>query len=253
MKQVYRRDWFEEDGPRYTIEVALLNDLATLTLDTSGAGLHKRGYRRLGSPAPLKETLAAALVLLSRWCPDRPFIDPLCGSGTLPIEAALIGLNLAPGANRSFAAEKWPAVPASLWKKAREEAADLARRDRPVDPGFRHRRRGAGPGALPCPSGGRGGKCVFQKLPAGTAFGAKVRLPDPQPAYGERLGDRSQVEGLYREMGAAFRELTPGLTMCSAHGFRAPVGGGPTRKLYNGRSVQLLPVFGPRPPRRDVQ
>ena len=100
MKQKYNRTWFEENGARYTVEVALLKDEATLTIDTSGAGLHKRGYRQLVSNAPLKETLAAAMVLLSRWHPDRVLIDPFCGSGTIPIEAALIGLNLAPGSRR---------------------------------------------------------------------------------------------------------------------------------------------------------
>lgn len=260
MKQVYRRDWFEEDGPRYTIEVALLNDLATLTLDTSGAGLHKRGYRRLGSPAPLKETLAAALVLLSRWCPDRPFIDPLCGSGTLPIEAALIGLNLAPGANRSFAAEKWPAVPASLWKKAREEAADLARRDRPV----RTLGSDIGGGVLGLAryharQAGVAENVFFQKLPAAELRSAqKYGYLICNPPYGERLGDRSQVERLYLEMGAAFRKLdTWSYYVLTAHpdferlfGRRADK----KRKLYNGRiQCNYYQFFGPRPPRRDVQ
>ena len=97
LKQRYHCQWFEETGPRYTIEVALLKDIATLTIDTSGPGLHKRGYRKLSSAAPLKETLAAAMISLSRWRPERMLLDPLCGSGTIPIEAALIGLNIAPG------------------------------------------------------------------------------------------------------------------------------------------------------------
>ena len=203
---------------------------------------------------------AAALVLLSRWCQDRPFIDPLCGSGTLPIEAALIGLNLAPGANRSFAAEKWPAVPASLWKKAREEAADLARRDRPVrtlgsdiDGGVlglaRYHARQAGVAE----------NVFFQKLPAAELRSAqKYGYLICNPPYGERLGDRSQVERLYREMGAAFRELdTWSYYVLTAHpdferlfGRRADK----KRKLYNGRiQCNYYQFFGPRPPRRDVQ
>lgn len=93
LKQQYKREWFEENGPRYVIEVSLLNDLATITLDTTGPSLHKRGYRKQATEAPLKETMAAALVLLSRWTPDRPLVDPFCGSGTIPIEAAMIGWN----------------------------------------------------------------------------------------------------------------------------------------------------------------
>ncbi|MGE5654202.1 MAG: THUMP domain-containing class I SAM-dependent RNA methyltransferase, partial [Bacillota bacterium] len=125
MKQRYRRSWFEEDGPRYTIEVSLLKDVATLTIDTSGVGLHKRGYRQLVAQAPLKETLASALILLSRWRPDRALIDPFCGSGTIPIEAAMIGMKMAPGLNRSFAAMDWPNLPHNLWQSAKEEAMSL--------------------------------------------------------------------------------------------------------------------------------
>ena len=113
LKKRYRREWFAEDGPLYRIEVSLLKDMATLTIDTSGAGLHKRGYRILSSEAPLKETLAAALLLIARWHPDIALIDPFCGSGTIPIEAALIGLNLAPGMNRNFVSENWPMIPAA--------------------------------------------------------------------------------------------------------------------------------------------
>src|SRR5665647_23836 len=102
MKIRYPRKWFEENGPKYRIQVALLKDRVTLTIDTSGAGLHKRGYRKLSSEAPLKETLAAALVSISRWKADRAFIDPCCGSGTIPIEAALMGRNIAPGLGRDF-------------------------------------------------------------------------------------------------------------------------------------------------------
>ncbi len=122
LKDAYRVDWLDETGPEFTIRASLLKDVATLTLDTSGAGLHKRGYRAHTGPAPLKETLAAALVQLSFWRPDRLLIDPMCGSGTILIEAAMIGRNMAPGLRRSFASEEWPAIPASAWHLAREEA-----------------------------------------------------------------------------------------------------------------------------------
>jgi len=110
MKRRYRTQWFEENGPLYPIEVSLLKDTATLTIDTSKPGLHKRGYRLAGSEAPLKETLAAALILIARWKPEIALIDPLCGSGTIPIEAAMIGQNIAPGMNRTFISEQWPTI-----------------------------------------------------------------------------------------------------------------------------------------------
>ena len=118
-----------ETGPDYTIQASLYKDRALLTLDTSGAGLHKRGYRVQTGQAPLRETLAAALVQLSFWRPERLLIDPMCGSGTILIEAAMIGRNMAPGMRRSFASEAWPVIPASAWHLARQEARDAVRRD----------------------------------------------------------------------------------------------------------------------------
>lgn len=118
-----------ETGALYRVEIALLKDIATVTIDTSGVGLHKRGYRVKQGEAPLKETLAAALILLTNWHPDDILIDPMCGSGTIPIEAALIGQNIAPGFNRNFASEEWEIVEQKLWDKAFEEAEDLANYD----------------------------------------------------------------------------------------------------------------------------
>ncbi|MGI5922032.1 MAG: THUMP domain-containing class I SAM-dependent RNA methyltransferase, partial [Syntrophomonadaceae bacterium] len=132
LKQTYPCRWFSETGPRYRIEVSLLKDVATLTIDTSGAGLHKRGYRKLSAAAPLKETLAAAIIMISRWKPDRALIDPFCGSGTIPIEAGLIGRNIAPGLNRSFDAENWAALPARIWSEARNETRDLIDHEQPL-------------------------------------------------------------------------------------------------------------------------
>ena len=120
--QAYGIDWFAETGPLFAIQVALHKDVALLTLDTSGVGLHKRGYRAEAGEAPLKETLAAALVQLSFWQPERLLIDPMCGSGTILIEAALMGRNIAPGLQRTFASEQWPAVETAVWQQAREAA-----------------------------------------------------------------------------------------------------------------------------------
>ncbi len=257
MKQRYKKDWFAETGPRYAVEVALLKDTATLTIDTSGAGLHKRGYRKLGSQAPLKETLAAAMVLLSRWRPERALLDPFCGSGTIPIEAALIGMNRAPGLSRSFAAEKWPSIPAALWHEAREEAVGLADCAQPlhiigsdIDGAVLNLAR------YHAGQAGVAEKVFFQKLPvAGVRSRHRYGHLICNPPYGERLGDLKQAEELYREMGKTFKSLdTWSFYILAAHPrFERLFGGKPDRKrkLYNGRiQCNYYQYYGPRPPRR---
>ena len=130
LKQVYHVEWFEEDGPEYPIRVAFMKDQATIGIDTSGVSLHKRGYRRLTSKAPITETLAAALLMLTPWKGDRILVDPFCGSGTFPIEAALMAANIAPGMNRSFLAEDWKnLVPRKHWYYAHEEAESMVIRN----------------------------------------------------------------------------------------------------------------------------
>ncbi len=127
LKETFCCRWFKETGPEYVIKLTLLKDRATITMDTSGAGLHKRGYRVKDVAAPIKETLAAAMVQLSYWKEGRLLLDPFCGSGTIPIEAALIGRNIAPGLNRRFASEQWPAISANLWKEERKAAFEAIR------------------------------------------------------------------------------------------------------------------------------
>ncbi|MEG6510659.1 THUMP domain-containing class I SAM-dependent RNA methyltransferase [Desulforamulus ruminis] len=257
MKQVYKKEWFDETGPRYTIEVALLKDMATLTIDTSGAGLHKRGYRKLSSRAPIKETLAAGLISIARWYPDRVLLDPGCGSGTIPIEAALIGHNLAPGLGRTFAAESWPVIPETLWLKARQEALDLADReaklriygtdiDKEVLSLARYHARQAGVE----------NSIHFQQVPV-----AKVRSKQKygfiitNPPYGERLGEAREVEKLYREMGETYTHHfdTWSCFVITSYSQFEKLFGRPAdkkRKLYNGRvECQYYQYLGPRPPR----
>jgi len=125
LKDKYKLDWFEETGPEFTIQVSMLKDIATLTIDTSGSGLNRRGYRQKAGEAALKETLAAALVQLTFWNKDRLLIDPMCGSGTILIEAALIGRNIAPGLNRHFASEHWPSIPQRAWDETRKNAKEV--------------------------------------------------------------------------------------------------------------------------------
>lgn len=129
LKEKYNKDWFEETGPEFTIQVSVLKDVAQITLDTSGWGLHKRGYRTVTGEVPLRENLAAALVLLSLWNKDQTLIDPMCGSGTILIEAAMIARNIAPGLKREFASEQWPAIDKKFWEEARLAAARAVNTD----------------------------------------------------------------------------------------------------------------------------
>ena len=260
MKQRYHRQWFEETGPRYTIEVALLKDLATLTIDTSGPGLHKRGYRKLSSQAPLKETLAAAMVMLSRWRNDRVLLDPFCGSGTIPIEAALIGLNIAPGSKRKFSAEQWPVLPDHLWRQAREEAADSvlsqqalrvygSDNDGEVLSLARYHARQAG-----VENHIFWQRCPVSELRSRFDYGYLIC----NPPYGQRMEELPQVEELYREFGQVYKNLaTWSCYVLTAHqGFERLFGrpADKKRKLYNGRiQCNYYQFFGPRPPRHDQQ
>ncbi len=124
LKEKYKTEWFEETGPEFTIQIAMLRDMAQLTIDTSGSGLHRRGYRLQAGQAAIKETLAAALVQLSFWNKDRLLIDPMCGSGTILIEAAMLARNIAPGLRKDFASELWPQIPHKAWQQAREAARE---------------------------------------------------------------------------------------------------------------------------------
>ncbi|MGO8690855.1 MAG: bifunctional 23S rRNA (guanine(2069)-N(7))-methyltransferase RlmK/23S rRNA (guanine(2445)-N(2))-methyltransferase RlmL [Thermoguttaceae bacterium] len=247
-------DLLAETGPKYSVEVALLEDQATLTIDTSGAGLHKRGYRRLVGQAPLKETMAAALVLLSFWKPERPLIDPFCGTGTIPIEAAMIGRNMAPGLQRAFAAEAWPVLPAALWEEAREEARQALRPDvelqisgGDVDDAAlelaRHHAQQAG-----LAEAIHFQRRSFAELLSKRPYGCVIC----NPPYGQRLGRPGEVEALYRAMPEVFRRLkTWSFYVLTAHpDFEAVVGqeADRRRKLYNGRiECTYYQFFGPKP------
>jgi len=207
LKKHYKRNtWFEENGALYRIEVALLKDVATITLDASGSGLHKRGYRIDQGEAPLKETLAAALVMLTNWQADRPFIDPFCGSGTIPIEAAMIGQNIAPGFNREFVSEAWKWMPEKVWDDARMEAEDLAKYDQSLDitgSDIDHRMVRIAEGNSV--EAGFGDLIKFKQMQVRDISTTKeYGVIVGNPPYGERLGDKKAVEQMYKEMGQAF-------------------------------------------------
>ena len=208
LKEYYCVDRFDETGAAYTVKVTLLKDNVTLTVDTSGAGLHKRGYRVCDVAAPIKETLAAAMVQLSFWREDRLMMDPCCGSGTVPIEAAMIGRNIAPGLNRSFASEGWELIPAEVWKEERKAAYDAINYDTQlrifafdIDP---KAIEAAEENAI---EAGVDDCIVFKCMDM-----RKIQAHEPRgiiitnPPYGERIGEAKQIAAIYRKYNEFFRE-----------------------------------------------
>lgn len=256
LQEAHGVSWFEETGAVHQIDVSILKDRVTIALDTSGNGLHKRGYRTEGGNAPLRETLAAALVQLSYWKAERPFLDPFCGSGTIAIEAAMIGRDIAPGTGRAFAAEAWSQIPAGAWTRAREEAADRRRPDlqgrmigtdidgRALARARRH--------AAQC---GVDGDLHFQVGDVATTSSARsYGCVITNPPYGERLGDREQAEEVYRTLATVTESLdTWSVYVLTAHPRFEDIFGrraARRRKLYNGRiECTYFQYPGPRPPR----
>ncbi|MEM6654334.1 MAG: bifunctional 23S rRNA (guanine(2069)-N(7))-methyltransferase RlmK/23S rRNA (guanine(2445)-N(2))-methyltransferase RlmL, partial [Planctomycetota bacterium] len=243
-----------ESGPLYTVEVAMLDDRAELTVDTTGQGLHKRGYRPVVAAAPLRETLAAALVRLSFWRNGRPLLDPFCGSGTIAIEAALIGRNLAPGIDRDFAAEEWPTIGRGVWQAARDEAWDLAlpkldervvATDADADVLRLARKNAAAAGVAD--------DIHFQQR----AFGDTLSKREhgcliTNPPYGERLGEAEEIAALYATFPDVLRRLKTWshAILVAGRDFERRVGqtADKRRKLYNGRiECTLYQFHGPKP------
>ncbi|HJF33901.1 MAG TPA: class I SAM-dependent RNA methyltransferase [Sporosarcina psychrophila] len=241
LKIAYKRIGFlDESGPLFKLEVSILKDKVTLTIDSSGTGLHKRGYRLAQGDAPLKETLAAALVKVSRWNPNRPFVDPFCGSGTIAIEAAMIGQNIAPGYNREFLSEEWPWINKNIWDQVREEAEDLAKYDQPLDiTGFDYDPRMVK---------------VAQENAAGAGFVDLIKFQTGDvrdlaveglngvmignPPYGERLGEIEEAEEITHELGRVMKDYPSWSVymLSSLENFEKLYGHKATkkRKLFNG-------------------
>lgn len=253
LKDRHKLQWFPETGPRYSVQVALLKDQVSLTIDTSGAGLHKRGYRIEGGLAPLKETLAAALVQLSYWQPERLLLDPFCGSGTILIEAAMLGAGIAPGLTRRFASEDWPQLGKDMWHKARKQASD-AFVNNPLkihgsdadDQAIARARRNAD-------NAGVADKIHFQRRDLAEVRSAvKYGCLITNPPYGERL--TASTAQLFQQMGNVFADWdTWSLYVLASGGeFEQHFGrqADRKRKLYNGRiECNYYQFSGPPPPR----
>ena len=261
MKQYYHVDWFEEDGAPYPVRIFLLKDEVMVTIDTSGESLHKRGYRRMTSKAPLTETLAAALILLSPWRKDRILVDPFCGSGTFPIEAAMIAANIAPGMYRAFTAQQWTnLIPEKLWDETKREAQELVDTDIRTDiQGFdidgevikaaRENARRAGVDQL---------IHFQQRAVAELHHPKKYGFIITNPPYGERLEDKKDLPKLYTQIGQAFAGLDAwSLYMITSYedaeryiGRKADK----NRKIYNGMiKTYFYQFMGPKPPKTKVQ
>lgn len=246
-----------ETGAMFKLEVALLKDHVMVTLDTTGPSLFKRGYRLEKGGAPLKENMAAALVQLTNWRTDRPFVDPVCGSGTICIEAALIGHNIAPGFNREFACEEWDWFSADVFEKVRAEADEAADYDVELDiMGTDINGRMIEIAKANAEEIGLGDSIVFKQqalkdFKTEKEYGVILA----NPPYGERLGEEESVRRLYKEMGEVFRPLktwskyilTSDLAFEEFYGQKATK----KRKLYNGAlRTDLFQFWGTRPPRK---
>ena len=258
MKRSYHLDWFPEDGAAYPVRIFLMKDEVMVTLDTSGDSLHKRGYRLLTSKAPLTETLAAALIMLTPWKKDRILVDPFCGSGTFPIEAAMMAANIAPGMNRTFTAEKWTnLISHQLWYDTVEEAQELVNTDIEVDiQGYdidgevvkaaRENAKRAGVDHL---------IHFQQRAVADLHHPKKYGFIITNPPYGERLEDKESVQSLYKHLGYTFRKLKNWsyYLITSYEDFEKEFGqeADKRRKLYNGMlKTNLYQYIGPRPPKK---
>lgn len=258
LKDKYSTEWFSEDGNDYPLRVFIKKDEVEIALDTSGESLHKRGYRKLASKAPISETLAAALIMLTPWNKDRILLDPFCGSGTFPIEAAMMAANIAPGINREFVAESWTnVIPKKNWYEAVNEANDLidsniktdiqgsdidgdvvkAARKNAIDAGVDH-------------------LIHFQQRPlSDISHAKKYGFIITNPPYGERIEDKEKLPLLYRELGEKYKNLDSWSAFIITAYENAETDMGlkadKNRKIYNGMMKTYFYQFmGAKPPKR---
>ncbi|MCI6243488.1 MAG: class I SAM-dependent RNA methyltransferase [Lachnospiraceae bacterium] len=258
LKQSYHLDWFPEDGADYPVRVFLLKDEVMVTLDTSGNSLHKRGYRLLTSKAPLTETLAAALIMLTPWNKNRILVDPFCGSGTFPIEAAMLAANIAPGINRQFTAEEWTnLIPRKLWYDTVEEAEEMMDTEIEVDiQGYDIDAEVVKAARENAKRAGVEKMIHFQQRAVSDLHHPKkYGFIITNPPYGERLEDKENLPELYRQIGQAYAGLDSwSMYMITSYedaqryiGRKADK----NRKIYNGMiKTYFYQFLGPKPPKR---
>lgn len=257
LKQKYKTSWFDETGAEYTIQVGLLKDVVTLAIDTSGSGLHKRGYRENAMIAPLKETLASAMVQLSFWKKDRILLDPFCGSGTIPIEAAMLARNIAPGLSRKFASEQWEQIGEKVWKEERKKAYAAIQYD--VTPEIYGSDIDLQAIEIAKENAVKAGvdDCItFETKPLEEVtlqgdYGVLIT----NPPYGERIGELKEVENLYRTLGVLMHGNSTWSTylITSMEYFEKLFGqkADAKRKLFNGRiKTDYYQFYGLRPPKK---
>lgn len=257
LKTSYQEDgMLPETKEKYPIQVFIHKDIVTITLDTSGMALHKRGYREVSTKAPLRETMASAMVQLTPWQPGRIFVDPMCGSGTIVIEAAMLGLNMAPGLNREFISEKWTTMDKNIWWDVRKEAFEKMNTD--VDfkiQGYDIDKEAVMIAQKNAELAGVEEYVEFKVFNAKNfeseeKFGFIVT----NPPYGERLEDKQTVKKLYKDLGYAFKELKTWsyYMVTSYEDFENSFNKKATkkRKLYNGRlKTYIYQYIGPKPPK----
>lgn len=255
LKEFYDVDIFEETGAEYTIKLTMLKDRGTLTVDTSGAGLHKRGYRVKDVEAPIKETLAAAMVQLSFWNPERILVDPCCGSGTIPIEAAMIGRNIAPGLSRRFASDEWGFIDKEIWREERKAAFEGIDYDKKLHVyGMDINSRAIRAARENAQEAGVDDCIIFKKadvadlIPVGNNG-----IVITNPPYGERIGEKKEIEGIYRSFFEYFKKnpdwsLFVITTDKDAEDRIMGRKADRRRKLYNGRlEVCYYQFYGDKP------
>lgn len=259
LKNRYGVTWFPENGASYPLRVFLYKDMVTVGIDTSGESLHKRGYRTLASKAPITETLAAALILLTPWNRDRILVDPFCGSGTFPIEAAMMAANMAPGMNRSFLAEEWRnVIKRKCWYEAMDEAGDLVEEDVQVDiQGYDVDGDIVKAARSNAQSAGVDHMIHFQRRPVSAmSHPKKYGFIISNPPYGERIEEKENLPALYREIGERFAALDSWsmYLITSYEDAQKYIGrkADKNRKIYNGMlKTYFYQFMGPRPPRHS--
>lgn len=257
LKKTYHTDWFAEDGAEYPLRISIRKDIVTVGLDTTGVSLHKRGYRKFTAPAPLTETLAAAIILLSPWKRDRVLVDPFCGSGTIPIEAAMIAKNIAPGMNRSFLAENWTnLIPKKEWYEVGQEAMDLVEDDaETVIQGYDVDAEVLKMARANAELAGVEKQIHFQQRDIlNFRSPKKYGFVITNPPYGERLSSRDEMSALYRTIGNIIdeNETWSFFLLSGFEDAQRAIGkkAAKNRKIYNGMmKTYLYQYMGLKPPK----